>query len=141
MPTKISDADSDMGLALLSVATFSVAARAGRYPPSTARHEHLGRLRAQPGAPRRGDFDTNLTRLSGSWNLNPLTSFIGNIQYDDVSRVVGLFARARWIVRPGSEVFFVWTHNWRNEPELPGSPGFTTLSRGRVLKVNYSYRF
>ena len=48
-----------------------------------------------------GDFDTNLTRLSGSWNLNPLTSFTGNIQYDDVSRIVGLFARARWIVRPG----------------------------------------
>ena len=88
-----------------------------------------------------GDFDTNLTRLSGSWNLNPLTSFTGNIQYDDVSRIVGLFARARWIVRPGSEVFLVWTHNWLNEPELPGSSGFTTLSRGGALKANYSYRF
>ena len=73
--------------------------------------------------------------------LNPLTSFIGNIQYDDVSRVMGFFARARWIVRPGSEVFLVWTHNWLNEPELPGSSGFTTLSRGGALKANYSYRF
>ena len=88
-----------------------------------------------------GDFDANLTRLSGSWNLNPLTSFTGNIQYDDVSRIVGLFTRARWIVRPGSEVFLVWTHNWLNEPELPGSSGFTTLSRGGALKANYSYRF
>ena len=88
-----------------------------------------------------GDFDTNLTRLSGSWNLNPLASFTGNIQYDDVSRVVGLFARARWIVRPGNEVFLVWTHNWLNEPEVRGSSRFTTLSRGGALKANYSYRF
>lgn len=88
-----------------------------------------------------GDFDTNLFRLSGSWNLNPLASFTGNIQYDDVSRVVGLFARMRWIVRPGSDVFLVWTHNWQDQILPGGHRGFDTLSRGGALKVNYSYRF
>jgi hypothetical protein len=88
-----------------------------------------------------GSFDTNLVRLSGSWNLSPLTSFTGNVQYDDVSRVVGLFARARWIVRPGSDVFLVWTHNWQNEVARLLDREFTLLSRGGAVKVNYSYRF
>jgi len=88
-----------------------------------------------------GAFDTNLVRVSGSWNLSPLTSMTGNIQYDDVSRVVGLFARARWIVRPGNDVFLVWGHNWQNEVARLLDREFTTLSRGGAVKVNYTYRF
>ena len=88
-----------------------------------------------------GDFDTNLVRLSGAWNLSPLTTLTGSLQYDDVSSVVGLFARARWIVRPGSDIFVVWTHNWRNEVERLLDRELTTISRGGAVKVNYSYRF
>jgi hypothetical protein len=88
-----------------------------------------------------GSFDTNLTRLGGSWNLSPLTSLTGNLQYDDVSRVVGLFARARWIVRPGNDIFVVWNHNWQNEVARLLDRDFTTLSRGGAVKVNYTYRF
>jgi hypothetical protein len=90
---------------------------------------------------QQGDFNTNLVRLSGSWNLSPMTSFTGNVQYDDVSQVMGLFARARWIVRPGSDVFLVWNHNWQNEVARLLDREFTTLSRGGAVKVNYSYRF
>ncbi|MQA89800.1 MAG: hydrolase [Gemmatimonas sp.] len=88
-----------------------------------------------------GDFNTNLARLSASWNLNPRASFTGNIQYEDVTDVVGLFARIRWIVRPGSDVYVVWTHNWRSEAERLLNRRFETLSRGGAMKVNYSYRF
>ena len=91
-----------------------------------------------------GDFSTNLARLEWSWNLNPLTSFTGNVQYDDVSSIVGLFARGRWIVRPGSEIFLVWSHNWRYESDLENRVAgqrLTTLSQGVALKANYSYRF
>jgi len=88
-----------------------------------------------------GDFDTNLMRVSASWNLNPLTSLIANVQYDDVTRILGLFARARWIVRPGNDIYLVWTHNWQNQLEQLLDPReFTTLSRGATMKVNYSYR-
>ena len=88
-----------------------------------------------------GAFDTNLVRVSGDWNLNPLTALSANVQYDDVSRVLGLFARARWIVRPGNDVFLVWSHNWQNEVARLLDREFTTLSRGGAVKVNYSYRF
>lgn len=88
-----------------------------------------------------GAFETNLVRVSGDWNLNPLTALSANVQYDDVSRVVGLFARARWIVRPGNDIFLVWSHNWQNEVARLLDREFTTLSRGGAVKVNYSYRF
>jgi len=88
-----------------------------------------------------GTFDTNLVRFSWSWNLSPLTSLTGNLQYDDVSGVVGLFARARWIVRPGNDIYFVWTHNWQNEAERLFDRELETISRGGALKVNYSYVF
>ena len=80
-------------------------------------------------------------RVSGSWNLTPLTSFTGNVQYEDVSQVVGLFARTRWIRRPGSDLSLVWTHNWQSEAERLLDRDLVRLSRGGAVKVNYSYRF
>lgn len=88
-----------------------------------------------------GAFNTNLMRVSGAWNLSPFTSLVGSVQYDDVTRVMGLFARGRWIVRPGNDIFLVWSHNWQNEVARLLDREFTTLSRGGALKVNYTYRF
>ncbi len=88
-----------------------------------------------------GDFRTNLTRLSGSWDLSPLTSFTGNLQYDDVSQILGVFARARWIVGAGNDIFLVYTHNWRSLGGSVLDRDLETLSRGGAFKVNYTYRF
>jgi len=88
-----------------------------------------------------GEFSTNLVRLSGALNLNPMISFNSNVQYDDVTRVLGLFARGRWIVRPGNDVFVVWSHNWQSESVGLLDREFETLSRGGAVKVNYTYRF
>ena len=88
-----------------------------------------------------GDFTTNLIRLDGGWQLSPWASFVGNIQYDDESEIVGLFARFRWIIRPGNDLFFVYTNNWLNEGESLRSFDFTTVSRGATTKINYTYRF
>ena len=49
---------------------------------------------------------------------------------------MGLNSRLRWIVRPGSDVFLVYAHNWS---ERDGS--FSTLMRGVTTKVNYTHRF
>jgi len=55
---------------------------------------------------------------------------------------VGLFARIRWIVTPGSDVYFVYTHNWRNlGAGLFDSRELITISRGGSIKANYTYRF
>jgi hypothetical protein len=88
-----------------------------------------------------GDFETNLVRLSWAWNLSPWTAITGNVQYDDLSNVVGVYARLRWIVQPGSDVFLVWSNNWLYDDGPLSDSRFTTLSSGGALKVNYTYRF
>lgn len=88
-----------------------------------------------------GDFETNLVRLSWAWNLSPWTAITGNVQYDDLSNVVGVYARMRWIIQPGSDVFLVWSNNWLYDDGPLSDSRFTTLSSGGALKLNYTYRF
>jgi hypothetical protein len=87
-----------------------------------------------------GDFSTNLGRLEVGWDATPLIAFTGNVQYDDVSEVIGLFSRLRWTLRPGNDIFFVFTHNWLRDP-LADDDEITTLSRGATIKANYTIRF
>jgi hypothetical protein len=90
-----------------------------------------------------GDFRTNLYRLGGGWDFSPSVSMIGSLQYDNVSKIVGLFARGRWIVRPGSDLYLVYTHNWQNLGTglFDRDRDLVTLSKGGSMKLNYAYRF
>ena len=88
-----------------------------------------------------GAFTTDLVRLSGAWHLSPWTSVTGNIQYDTVSDVVGLFTRLRWILTPGSDFFLVYTQNWQYDRTSLRDARFVTLSRGATTKINYTHRF
>ena len=91
----------------------------------------------------RGDLTTNLYRVGGDWDVSPWISFTSNVQYDDVTSIVGLFFRGRWILTPGNDIFVVYTQNWlEQDPSSdPLDRRFATLSRGGSLKVNYTYRF
>ena len=88
-----------------------------------------------------GEFDTNLVRFSGEWGITPLQTVTTSIQYDDISEVVGLYSRVRWTVTPGNDIYFVYTHNWRNDAERLFDRHLSTLSQGAAVKVNYTYRF
>jgi len=88
-----------------------------------------------------GNFSTHLVRFLGEWHINPWISMIANFQYDDVSDVVGLFTRFRWILKPGSDLYLVYTHNWGDDPTGLRRHQIHTLSRAATMKVNYTYRF
>jgi len=48
----------------------------------------------------------------------------------------------RWIVRPGNDIYFVYTHNWQNlGTDILDNADLITLSRGGAIKANYTYRF
>ena len=87
-----------------------------------------------------GNFTVDLTRFEAAWDINPWASVSGNIQYDTQTEIVGLFARARWIVKPGNDLFLVYTNNWWNLGDSVFDRDFQTLSRGGSVKVNYTYR-
>ncbi|HSH76357.1 MAG TPA: hypothetical protein VLA09_11785, partial [Longimicrobiales bacterium] len=89
-----------------------------------------------------GSFTASVYSIEGQWNPSPWVSFTNQLQYDDVSELVGLFARMRWIVRPGNDVYLVYTHNWVNYGGgILQDPWLQTVSRGASLKLNYTHRF
>ncbi len=83
-----------------------------------------------------GAFSTNLVRFVGDWHLSPWSTVTGNLQYDNVSDIAGLYTRLRWILRPGNDLYVVYTHNWQYDARR-----FFTLSRGATTKLNYTHRF
>ena len=85
-----------------------------------------------------GAFTTRLYRLVGETQFSPWIALVNNFQYDSVSAVLGWQSRFRWILRPGSDVYFVYTHNWLDDPALSR---FTTLDRRIASKVLYTHRF
>lgn len=83
-----------------------------------------------------GDFTTTLGRAGAQWQASPWTSLSGTVQYDTVSRIAGLYSRLRWTLRPGSDLYVVYTHNWRND-----LGGWGMVSRSATSKINYTHRF
>ena len=74
----------------------------------------------------------------GETQFSPWIALVNNIQYDSVSAVLGWQSRFRWIVTPGSDVYFVYTHNWVDRPLFNR---FETLDRRVASKVLYTHRF
>ncbi len=92
-----------------------------------------------------GSFNVNLYELTTDWTPTPWVATTGQFQYDNQSEVLGLFTRLRWIVKPGNDIFLVYSHNWRYDALDPLDPNarrtFDTLSRGASIKAQYTYRF
>ena len=84
-------------------------------------------------------FNTNLFRLDLGLDFTPDISLSSNIQFDDVSEVLGTNTRFRWILTPGTDIFFVYNHNWQNNPVMNNR--FFTIQQGGALKLVYTYRF
>ena len=71
----------------------------------------------------------------------PRTAFYSNMQYDDISNLLGLFAKLQYTVRPGSDLYIVYTHNWLSLSERILDRELQTVSRISSLKLNYTHRF
>ena len=70
--------------------------------------------------------------------FSPFMAVVNNIQYDTVSRVMGWQSRYRWIVRPGNDLYLVYTHNWLDDPV---ARRFASIDRKFASKVLYTHRF
>ncbi len=84
-----------------------------------------------------GDFTASLYRFVADTQVNPRIYLVNNLQYDSYSKQVGWQARFRWIVQPGNDLFFVYTHNWFEGDEVDR---FSTLDRRAATKINYTRR-
>jgi hypothetical protein len=85
-----------------------------------------------------GSFTTRLYRLVGEAQFSPRMALVNNVQYDSQSAVLGWQSRFRWILRPGNDLYFVYTHNWLDDPLRAR---FATLDKRFATKVVYTHRF
>ena len=86
-----------------------------------------------------GKFETRLYRVVADTQFSPFMYLVNNIQYDSVSRVLGWQSRFRWILKPGNDIFFVYTHNWIDQ--LDPVSRFQTFDRRAAAKAVYTKRF
>jgi hypothetical protein len=85
-----------------------------------------------------GAFETRLFRVVPELQFSPWIAWVNNFQYDTQSSVLGWQSRFRWIVRPGSDLYLVYTHNWMDDPL---ESRLFTLDRRAATKLLYTHRF
>jgi hypothetical protein len=85
-----------------------------------------------------GRFASNLLRVVTDSQFSPFMALVNNVQFDTVSRVLGWQLRYRWIVKPGNDLYVVYTHNWLEDPI---ADRFATLDQKFASKVLYTHRF
>ena len=85
-----------------------------------------------------GAFQTRLYRGIVETQFSPWISLVNTVQFDTQSAVLGWQSRFRWILKPGNDLYVVYTHNWLDDPLLAR---FTTLNRLAASKLLYTHRF
>ena len=85
-----------------------------------------------------GRFETRLFRVVPELQFSPWVACVNNIQFDTQSAVLGWQSRFRWIIKPGSDLYLVYTQNWVDDPL---QDRLSTLDRRAASKVLYTHRF
>jgi hypothetical protein len=85
-----------------------------------------------------GSFNTRLYRVVPELQFSPWMAWVNNIQYDTQSAIVGWQSRFRWILKPGNDLYLVYTHNWLDDPL---QRRISTLDRRMASKFMYTYQF
>ncbi len=83
-----------------------------------------------------GDFVVRIARSGVDINFTPFVSWDSTIQWDNISELLGINSRVKWIIDPGQEVFFVVNQGFTTE----GSE-FESLATEVTLKVGLTIRF
>ena len=85
-----------------------------------------------------GRFETRLFRATPEFQFSQWVSIVNTFQFDSVSRVLGWQGRFRWILKPGNDLYVVYTQNWLDDSSLGR---FSTLNHRAASKVIYTHRF
>ena len=85
-----------------------------------------------------GKFDENVYELKADFFLSPDLGLMNYVQYDDVSKELGVNIRLRWQVSPGNIIYFVYAKDW--ERRWDPLSRFVPLEETGVFKVQLSIR-
>lgn len=104
----------------------------GRFSAEVSAENDFGNL-------PQGNFIERLWQAKAVYAFSPDLVLAGYVQYDSLSRNVGLNARLRWTVKPGNDVFLVWNRGWLS-PGEGSAYSLRTQSDQIVLKARWTFR-
>ena len=82
-----------------------------------------------------GDFTVNVGRLRATLLANPDVSWANFVQYDDLTKEMGLNSRLWWIFEQGNQAFLVLNQGW------DATDGFRGTQTALAFKLGYTFRF
>jgi hypothetical protein len=85
-----------------------------------------------------GDFIQRLWQFRAAYSFSPDLFLQSFVQYDSLTRNVGVNSILRWTIRPGRDFFFVWNHAWVSP--LTDPAGLQRLGDQVVLKLRWTFR-
>jgi hypothetical protein len=89
-----------------------------------------------------GDFTARIFTANVNYSASPFVAFSNLIQYDNRSNNLGWQSRVRWILRPGNDLFFVFSQGWiREEEEETRNLRFRAADSQISTKFQYTFRF
>ena len=83
-----------------------------------------------------GEFDVIVALLRANVSFSPTLTWNSIVQFDNLSKSLGLNSRLKWIVRPGSNIFLVLNYGFDAEDGR-----FQTLASEITTKLGWSFRF
>jgi hypothetical protein len=83
-----------------------------------------------------GAFHADVFRFRGNFDITPLLALTSIVQYDNLSRLMGYYQRLHWIVTPGTDLYLVYTWNWRNVENR-----FSPIENNGSIKFSITKRF
>jgi hypothetical protein len=90
------------------------------------------------GRLREGNFNETVYQVRADFYASPNLGLMNYIQYDSVSKNLGVNIRLRWQISPGNEVFLVYNKNW--ERRWDPSNRYTPVGEYAAIKVQFSIR-
>ena len=82
-------------------------------------------------------FTTRVYSLTGNVAFNVRWAWLNVVQYDNVSRRLGLNSRLRWLPNQGQSAYLVVNYDWRED----AFGNFQPFVAETTLKFNYTFRF
>jgi hypothetical protein len=87
-----------------------------------------------------GDFVARLLVLRADYSVSPLLTFFNLAQFDNQGRNLGWQSRVRWTLRPGNDMFLVFSQGWLQD-EARGGLSFRPTDTKIAAKAQYTFRF
>ena len=85
-----------------------------------------------------GRLRTQVYEATPELQFSQWVSLVNTVQFDTVSSVLGWQSRFRWILKPGNDLFLVYSQNWLDDLSVNR---FSTISRQAASKMQYTLRF